>query len=107
MCGSSHAHLYLFHMSPNAQRQGYRVVKAHFKSSHCPVCSKEFIPGACILAIRPHPPPPRAMHSLNPLLQSSDLKRAGEHIAKPAGDKGRGGWAHSVCLANQLQEGSA
>lgn len=26
----------------------------------------------------------------------------GEHIAKPAGDKGRGGWAHSVCLANRV-----
>ena len=29
---------------PQTQRQGYRVVKAHFKSSHCPVCSKEFVP---------------------------------------------------------------
>jgi len=27
------------------KRQGYRVVKAHFKSSHCPVCGNEFVPG--------------------------------------------------------------
>jgi hypothetical protein len=27
------------------KRQGYRVVKAHFKSSHCPVCGNEFFPG--------------------------------------------------------------
>jgi|EP00624_Nannochloropsis_granulata_P006589 hypothetical protein len=27
------------------KRQGYRVVKAHFKSSHCPLCGNEFAPG--------------------------------------------------------------
>ncbi|TFJ83575.1 hypothetical protein NSK_004681 [Nannochloropsis salina CCMP1776] len=27
------------------KRRGFRVVKAHFKSSHCPECGHEFIPG--------------------------------------------------------------
>lgn len=54
------------------QRQGYRVLKAHFKSSHCPLCQKEFQPG--------------------------------EHIGKPNGDQSRGGWAHTICLARQMEE---
>lgn len=27
-----------------SQRQGYRIVKAHFKSSSCPLCNKELVP---------------------------------------------------------------